>query len=142
MSIPPLRKRQKRHRNPCRYFRTKQGCHRKEYFQYLHDSIINDDKRKEKQSNDKEGKCDNSFECNHCDFMYMKLITMKKHKNTKHTGHFSEDLVSEFIFHLGCEDYASEYKTYFNEYGFSKKETNYVKRIIKLYGLGYILEDL
>ena len=67
---------------------------------------------------------------------------MKKHINTKHTGHFSEDLVSEFIFCLGCEDYASEYKTYFNKYDFIKKETDYVKRMIKSHGPEFILEDL
>ena len=57
------------------------------------------------------------------------------HINTKHTRQSSIDHVSEIISCLGCEDYAAEYKTYFNKYGFNAKETDYVKMMTKSYGL-------
>ena len=67
---------------------------------------------------------------------------MEKLINTKHATQFNDDQVSKFICYLGCEDFASEFKTYFSKYGFIKKETDYVKRMVKSYGPGFILEDM
>ena len=134
------RKCKKRHRKLCRYFQSKEGCYRNEACQYLHELTTNDNKTKKNQTN--EDNCSNSFECKKCDFNCNRETTLKKHINTKHSRKLSEDQVSEFIFRLGCEDYATEYKTYFQKYGFIKKETDYAKRMIKSYGPEFILEDL
>ena len=100
------RKCMNRHRKTCRYLKTKEGCYRNEACQYLHDSTNNNDKKE--QPNKSKDKCDNSFECNNCDFKCNRTVTLKKHINTKHTKQSSIDSVSEFIFHLGCVDYAAE----------------------------------
>ena len=131
-----------RHRKLCRYFKTKAGCYRNEACQYLHESTNNDKKTEERKPNHKEDNLDTSFKCDNCDFKCNRNLTLNKHINTKHATQFNEDQVSQFIFHLGCEDYATEFKTYFNKYGFINKETEYVKRMVNSYGPGFILEDM
>ena len=63
-----------------------------------------------------------------------------KYFNTKRDGW--NKTLSMFIFRLGLEEYAKEYKAYFTRYGFTSNESEHVEKMVESYGSRYILKSL
>ena len=113
-----------RHRRICRYYKTKQGCYRKENYQYLHKDKAqenNPEKQEYEVFQDDEVR---NFDCELCCFTSTRKLTMNKHMNTKRGDNNFIETLSNFIFRLELEEYAEEYKDHFKRYGFTRGEND------------------
>ena len=131
----------RRHRKDCRYFKEEAGCFRGESCEYLHtkknkrkqvhqDKETNKHTEQRKTSQDKE-----SVE-------FGRKVASNHNINSKYK-HFSNlDTVSNFIFRLGLEEFANEYKIYFDKYGSTIEEETHVEKMIGSYGPEYILKHI
>ena len=70
------------------------------------------------------------------------MFTLKKHINTKHGDTHCVESVSTFIFRLGLEDLAQEYKDYFKRFSFTRAEAQHVEKMVQKYGGDYILKPV
>ena len=82
------------------------------------------------------------FNCDYCSFIFTKKITLNKHMNTKHGDICCQETVSTFIFRLGLEKAAQEYKYYFRRYGYTRAEAHHVEKMVDNYGVEYILKPV
>ena len=130
-----------RHRRKCRYYTTEEGCFRKENCQYLHDIITEENNYNSKESNIAQEKVVD-FKCDFCSFITTKKIIFNKHMNTKHGDVYRHETVSTFIFRLGLEELAEEYKDYFKRYGYTRSEADHVEKMVSKYGVEYILKPV
>ena len=62
--------------------------------------------------------------------------------NTKHEEKYCHETVSTFIFRLGLEELAEEYKDYFKRYGYTREEAQHVENMVQKYGVEYILKPV
>ena len=121
------------------FYNTEQGCYRKEKCQYLHNIGATEkvsDKQEYEGIQEKEVPI---FKCDQCSFNSSGMATLNKHMNTKHQDINSIETVSTFIFRLGLEELASEYKYHFKRYGYTTAEAQHVEKMVRKYGVDYIL---
>ena len=55
----------------------------------------------------------------------------------EHQEKFSEESVTQFVKRLGIEEYATEYKVYFEKNGFAK-EKKFIEKVVALFGCEWI----
>ena len=84
----------KRHRRECKYYTSKQGCFSKDDCQYLCKKGQKENSTQCHQYKDVEEEVD-SFKCEHCSVQSTRMLTLKKHTNTRH-----EDYGISFYIHL------------------------------------------
>ena len=69
-------------------------------------------------------------------------MTLKKHMNTKLVEISYTESLSSFIYRLGLEKLANEYKDYFDWHGFNRKEAVHVEKMINRYGFDSIMKNV
>ena len=67
---------------------------------------------------------------------------MNKHINTYHGNINSIETASTFIFRLGLDEFAEEYKNHFERYGYTRKEAQHVEKMVEKYGVDYITKPV
>ena len=131
-----------RHRRKCRYYKTQQGCYRKEKCQYIHNEGAKENNKEGPECEVFQEEVVESFNCDNCSFTSNKKLTMSKHVNTHHGNNSFIETVSNFIFRLALEEYAQEYKDHFKKYGYTREEAQHVEKMIYKYGVDYIMKPV
>ena len=129
-----------RHRRICRYYKTQEGCYRKEKCQYLHKEGAKENYTENEDHEVFQGEVVRSFDCDLCSFTSTWKVTLNKHLNTNHGNINTIETLSTFIFCLGLEEYAQEYKNHFERYRYTRGEAQHVEKMVRKYGVEYILK--
>ena len=82
------------------------------------------------------------FRCNPCDFKTQQKVTSQKHINNKYEESSYTESISSFIYRLNLDQFAHEYRNYFEWHDFNRREACYVEKMINWYGSDFIMKNI